>query len=43
MSLASELNISFAHTITFPVDGDVDSNTVSGVGFSPSTSAENFE
>lgn len=29
MSLASELNISFANTITFPADGVVDSNAQS--------------
>lgn len=29
MSLASELNISFANTITFPIDGDVDNNAQS--------------
>lgn len=27
MSLTSELNISFANSITFAVDGDVDSNS----------------
>lgn len=29
MSLVSELNISFANTIRFPIDGDVDSNAQS--------------